>query len=51
MAVTLITHINRYLGVSGDAKPTDAPAGSLFFETDKGHTYEFDGAATWYRKA
>lgn len=42
MAV-LITTINRYQGVSGDVKPTDAPAGSTFYEVDLGDWYVWDG--------
>lgn len=42
MAV-LITTINRYQGVSGDSKPTDAPAGSTFYEVDTGNWFVWDG--------
>lgn len=42
MAV-LITTINRYQGVSGDSKPTDAPAGSTFYEVDTGDWFVWDG--------
>jgi hypothetical protein len=42
MAV-LITTINRYQGVSGDSKPTGAPAGSTFYEVDTGDWFVWDG--------
>lgn len=42
MAV-LITTINRYQGVSGDVKPTGAPAGSTFYEVDTGDWFVWDG--------
>lgn len=42
MAV-LITTISRYQGVSGDSKPTDAPAGSTFYEVDTGSWLVWDG--------
>lgn len=42
MAV-LITTINRYQGVNADVKPTDAPAGSTFYEVDTGDWFVWDG--------
>lgn len=47
MAVTLITAIKRFVGLSGDAKPSPAAgeAGSRFYETDTGNTWVWDGAA------
>jgi hypothetical protein len=46
MAVKLIASIKRYLGLSGDSKPTaDTPVGSTFYETDTGSTYIFDGSS------
>jgi hypothetical protein len=39
----LITTINRYQGVSGDSKPSDAPAGSTFYEVDTGSWFVWDG--------
>jgi hypothetical protein len=43
MAVTLVTSIKNFIGLSTDTKPTDAPAGSDFFETNTGHKFIFDG--------
>lgn len=34
-------------GGSGETKPTDVLAGSVFFEDDTGVKYVFDGADTW----
>ena len=45
MTVVIATTIKRYLGLSGDAKPTAPPAGSTFYETDTGAMYVYDGAA------
>lgn len=50
MAVTLIVNIKRFLGVSGDVKPTDVPAGSLFYETDTSDNYVFDGSSWVIRR-
>lgn len=48
MAVVRVTSIHRYVGASGDSKPTTGvPAGSEFFESDTGLTYVFNGEATW----
>jgi len=46
MAVARVALKHRYIGVSGDVKPT-APAGSTFRELDTGITYVSSGAA-WY---
>lgn len=43
MAIRLITNIKTFVGLSGDAKPTDVPAGSRFFETDTQLGFIFDG--------
>ena len=44
MAVKLITSISRYSGLAEDTKPTAGVAvGSTFFETDKGHSFIYDG--------
>ena len=43
MALTLITTVSQYIGLSGDTKPASPPAGSTFFETDTGARYIFDG--------
>ena len=45
MTVALSTDIQRWLGLSSDTKPTAAPPGSTFYETDSGATYIWDGAA------
>lgn len=42
MAV-LITTIHRYQGLNADVKPTDAPAGSTFYEVDTGDWFVWDG--------
>lgn len=41
MAV-LLTTINRYQGLNADVKPTDAPAGSTFYEIDTGNWFVWD---------
>tara|TARA_Y100000310_G_scaffold237033_1_gene240285 strand:- start:160 stop:402 length:243 start_codon:yes stop_codon:yes gene_type:complete len=44
MAFRLETTIQRWVGNSEEAKPTDAvPVGSTFRETDTGNQYTFDG--------
>ena len=45
MTVVLTAITPRYIGVSGDSKPTSRPAGSTFYETDTGATYVYDGTA------
>ena len=45
MTVALITHVKTFVGVSGDSKPTDAPAGSTFYETNTKSKYIYDGSA------
>lgn len=46
MAVRLEGSIQRWLGLSTDAKPTgDVSAGSSFMETDTGRIYRYDGTA------
>ena len=39
MAVSLITTIQRWKGLSTDNKPTSAPEGSTFEETDTGQKF------------
>ena len=39
MAVRLISTIQRFKGLSSDAKPVDVPEGSTFYETDSGRRY------------
>ncbi len=46
MAVKLINTIRKYIGESGDTKPTfDVPIGSEFYEEDTRKTFEFNGTA------
>ncbi len=45
MTVVLIHGKKDFIGVSGDTKPTDAPGGSTFYETDSGALYVYDGTA------
>lgn len=49
MTVALITSIKTFVGVSGDTKPTDAPAGSTFYETNTRTTHIYNGTA-WNAK-
>lgn len=44
MAVSLVTRVNWYVGLSTDTKPTDALPGSWFFEADTPSWWRFDGA-------
>jgi len=46
MAVKFIAAIQTFSGLEGDTKPTTAAVGSLFYETDSGHTYRWD-TSTW----
>lgn len=47
MAVTLVTSIKKYVGLSGDAKPAGALVGSEFIETDTGAKYIVNSAGAW----
>jgi hypothetical protein len=38
----------KFFGLSSDTKPTKAPTGSSFYETDTKHGFVFDGAG-WVR--
>jgi len=49
LAVKLITHIKRYIGASTDVKPTGDQPGTIFYETDTGDEYIYDGSA-WHLK-
>jgi hypothetical protein len=49
VTVVLITSIRTFVGVSGDTKPTDAPAGSTFYETDTRTIHVYNGSA-WSAK-
>jgi len=44
MAVNLVTIIQRWIGLSIDTKPTEAPVGSTFFETNTGQGWIWDGS-------
>ncbi len=50
MATVLITSVKRFIGLSTDTKPTDAPEGSTFFETNTGFMYIYNGYA-WLPKS
>jgi len=39
MAIRKIATIHRYIGLSGDGKPTGVPAGSIFFEYNTNRIY------------
>ena len=39
MTVRLVTTIQRWIGESGDTKPTEAPVGSTFYELDTGQGF------------
>lgn len=43
MAVSLVTTIRWFLGLSTDDKPTDCPPGSRFLEFDTPLWFVFDG--------
>lgn len=44
MAVKQLNRIKRFVGASGDAKPTGVPVGSCFYEHNTGNTYiTYDG--------
>lgn len=49
MAVQKVATIQRFLGVSTDAKPTTPPVGSTFYEVDTKAEYVYDGSA-WRRQ-
>lgn len=46
MAVELIVNIKKFIGLSGDSKPSSVPAGSEFYETDTTDTYVYS-AGSW----
>ena len=50
MTLQMITTIKRFIGQSGDVKPTGCPAGSTLYEADTGDTYVFDGTNWVIRK-
>lgn len=46
MVIKYLTKIKRYIGESGDSKPTEGvPAGSTFHETDTNDDYIYDGSS------
>ena len=47
MTVALLQRPAEYVGLSGDTKPADAVAGSLFTETDTGKVFIADSASAW----
>lgn len=49
MAVSLVTAIKWFVGLSTDDKPTDAPVGSRFFEFDTPSWWVWDGA-DWHEQ-
>lgn len=49
MTVILEGSTPRYLGLAADTKPTSPPAGALFYATDTGATYIYNGSA-WVLK-
>lgn len=50
MTVILQTITPHYIGLAADTKPVAPPAASVFYETDTGSTYIYNGAA-WVIKA
>ena len=44
MTVYLVTTIQRWQGLSTDTKPTEAPVGSTFWETNTGQGFIWDGS-------
>lgn len=44
MTVKLVTTVQKFIGVSTDAKPADAPVGSTFYELNTGEAFIFDGS-------
>jgi hypothetical protein len=50
MAVTAISTIKRFLGLSTDTKPTAQPLGSTFLELNTGYMFTFNGYA-WLPKS
>jgi hypothetical protein len=49
MTVAIVGRIKSFIGLSSDTKPTDAPAGSIFAETDTGAIYVYTGSAWVYQ--
>lgn len=49
MAIKQLTQVERFLGLSGDTKPTTCSPGSTFLETDTSKMFVFDGSS-WSEK-
>lgn len=47
MTVALETSIQRYLGLSGDTKPTGVTPGSYFWESDTNILYKTYDGTNW----
>jgi hypothetical protein len=47
MAVSLITTIKRFMGLSTDTKPTDVPSGSEFWEYDTNILFKTYDGTNW----
>ena len=45
MTVTLVTVIQRWIGLSTDTKPTPTHIGSTFYETNTGQNWIWDGTS------
>ena len=45
---TLITNTKQYIGAAANTKATDAPVGSIAWETDTFWEYRWDGT-TWHK--
>ncbi len=48
MTVALIAAAQRYVGLSTDTKPLSPSTGAVFYETDAGARYAWDGSAWQY---
>ena len=44
MAIKLVATIQQWIGVSSDTRPTSAPQGSTFHETDTGRKFIWKGS-------
>lgn len=44
MAVTEVTTVKRYIGLSTDTKPTAPPIGSTYYTLNTGEMFIFDGS-------
>lgn len=48
MTVQKVSTIQKWQGLSGDTKPTSAPVGSMFYETDTGKEFVWNGSWVQY---